>query len=78
MNKLDSIKLGSNIAATAGTIHIVSNIVSTLVPRRNVIERTLAFVGSLAVGSLLADVTRTHVEKRIDEVVTWLDQNAKK
>lgn len=78
MNKLQMIKLGSNIATTAGTIHIVSGIIGTLVPRRNTVERVLTFCGSIAIGSVLSEVTRIHVEKRIDEIVVWLDQNAKK
>lgn len=78
MNKLEMIKLGTGIATTAGTIHVVSGIVGTLVPRRNILEKTLTMVGTIAIGSVLAEVTRGHIDKRVDEIIAWLDQNAKK
>jgi hypothetical protein len=68
MNKLQITKTTVNIIVGAGTAKIVSSIISShVIPITN-IDKVTVLAASLALGSLVTDVTCHYTDAKIDQI----------
>ncbi len=78
MNKIDMIKTGVGLTAGLGASIIIGSIVRNNVPRRNILEQTVVFAGSLGISSLVTYHVRLHTDKQIDAIALLIENYNKK
>lgn len=75
MTKIDILKMGTGMVVRVSMNHIVTGVVSTNVPRKNIFERGLTVAGGMVLASILGEIAKNHVDQKIDSAVDWYNQN---
>jgi len=78
MNKLELAKTAISFVVGAGTSKIVTTIIKNNVQPENVTEQVTTVVGSVVLGSMVADASKKYIDTKIDEIATWWKENVKK
>lgn len=78
MTKLDLAKMVTKFVVGSGTSIIVGSIIKNNVRPENAYQTVAVCAGSIALGSMVADLTSRYTEAKIDAVAAWYDENVKK
>lgn len=73
MNKIDMIKTGVGIATGIGSGMIIGSVARNNCPRRNLLDKTIVFAGSVGISSLVSYHVRAHTDKTIDSIVQLIE-----
>lgn len=71
MNALDIAKYTASMVVGIGTSKITHSIINNNVARETVIDQVTIAAGSLVIGSVVADVTKKHLDDKINGAVDW-------
>lgn len=71
MNALDIAKYAASMVVGIGTSKITHSIINNNVARETVIDQVTIAAGSLVIGSVVADVTKKHLDDKINGAVDW-------
>lgn len=66
--KRDWVKTGFKIIANAGVGFVVKEIVNTLVPQETPKEKVLAYIGRIAITSVIVAPVEERIDKTVDTV----------
>lgn len=78
MNKLQLAKNAVSAIVGVGTAKIVSSIISNTTTQDNVIDKVTMTSGSLVLGAMVADLSKRYTDAKIDELVSFWNENVKK
>lgn len=71
MLNLPTIKFAVQIIAGLGVSKIVNDIISNNTTVVTTVDQVRVAVGSLVIGSMVADTLAKHVDTRVDEIAAW-------
>lgn len=71
MTKLEITKAAAKFIVGAGTSKIVSSIIQNNVSPETLTEKVTITAGSIALGSMVADITSKYTDAKIDEIAAW-------
>lgn len=71
MNALDIAKFAASMIVGLGTSKITHSIINNNVVRDTVIDQVTIAAGSLVIGSVVTDVTKKHLDDKINGAVDW-------
>jgi hypothetical protein len=72
-DKLTYAKVAVKFVAGAGVSKVVNDIISTNTVADDTTDKVKIAVGSLVLGSMIADAASNHVERRMNKVADWLN-----
>lgn len=78
MTKLDLAKAAAKFIVASGTSTIIHTIIKNNVQPQNAYQTVTVACSSIALGSMVADVTSRYTEAKIDSAVAWYNENVKK
>jgi hypothetical protein len=78
MTKIELAKNAVKIVVGAGTATIVKAIISNNVQPDDLTTKVTTTVGSLVLGSMVADLATRYTDAKIDSLTTWYNDNVKK
>lgn len=64
-------RLAVNVVASFGTSKVVKDIIKNNVTINGTRDLVNVWIGTVVIGSLIADVAERHVNARLDEFVEW-------
>lgn len=78
MTKIEFAKKVATLIVGMGTTKIVSDVIKNNVEPSNVAEKVTIFAGSMVIGSMASDATKSYTDAKIDAAITWWRQNVSK
>lgn len=78
MTKLELTKTVTNFVVGASTTHVVTSIIKNQLSPRNKTEEVELVVGSMVIGSMVADASKKYTGAKIDEMASWWKTNVTK
>lgn len=75
MTRIDLVKTATGLVVGSGISHIVAGVIKNTVVPKNIIDAGCIFAGRIGISMVLTDVTTKHINNKIDDAVTWLQQN---
>lgn len=72
MTKLELLKTVVSTIVGIGTSKIVHGIISSNVETDSPVDQVTVFAGSMVIGSMVADATKTYTDAKIDEAANWI------
>lgn len=78
MNALDIAKFAASMIVGLGTSKITHSIINNNVVRDTVIDQVTIAAGSLVIGSVVTDVTKKHLDDKINGAVDWYHSTKEK
>lgn len=77
MEKIAIVKKAVTFVVGVGTTQIVRTVIQKVVEPETVKDRILVGAGSMAIGGMVADATKSYTNRQIDEVVTLWNEEIK-
>lgn len=78
MTKIELTKTVANFVVGASTTHVVTSIIKNQLSPRNKTEEVELVVGSMVIGSMVADASKKYTGAKIDEMASWWKTNVTK
>ena len=77
MEKIALVKKAVTFVVGVGTTQIVRTVIQRVVEPETVKDRILVGAGSMAIGGMVADATKSYTNRQIDEIVTLWNEEIK-
>lgn len=75
MNRIKLVKNVTSFVVGLGTTKIVNSIIQNNVNPKTVVDQVTVVSAALVIGSMAADATKSYTDTKIDELVTWWNEN---
>lgn len=77
MEKIALVKKAVTFVVGVGTTQIVRTVIQKVVEPETIKDRILVGAGSMAIGGMVADATKSYTNRQIDEIVTLWNEEIK-
>lgn len=77
MTKLEFAKGAAKLIVGIGTGKVVHGIIATNVPSGGIITKVTVVTAAIVIGAMASEKTEAFTDQKIDEAVTWWNQNVK-
>jgi hypothetical protein len=74
MDKIAIIKKGVNIVVGVAVGKLVSNIIKNNTDPEKLTDKVAVITGGFVLGSMVADLSKTYTDEKIDEIVIWWNE----
>lgn len=75
MSKLEIFKTTTKFVVGAGVAHIISSMVSNLVPTETTLQKFLVFAGKAGISMTVSDLVDNTIDKKIDSAALWVSEH---
>jgi hypothetical protein len=75
LNKVEIGKAVVGIIVSAGVTQVVSGVIATNVPTRNIFHKSVVWIGKTVISSMITEAATKHVDQKIDDTIEWWEEN---